>query len=70
MMNSVAFDRRLLLAHPIPTTLPLYRGNCRLHGILLRDNGVPILTAPAARCFRPNPVGFSNFSWRFLHMGE
>jgi glycosyltransferase involved in cell wall biosynthesis len=69
-LNNVAFRREWLLAHPIPTNLPLYRGNCALHGNALRQAGFTIWRQPLARATHAPPNGLSHFFWRFLLIGH
>jgi glycosyltransferase involved in cell wall biosynthesis len=69
-LNNVAFRREFLLAHPIPTDLPLYRGNCALHGHVLRQAGHTIWRQPRARATHAPPNGLSHFFWRFLLIGH
>jgi glycosyltransferase involved in cell wall biosynthesis len=68
-LNNVAFRRSWLLAHPIPTALPLYRGNCVIHAKQLTRDGVTIWRQPAARATHAPPNGWSHFYWRFLLIG-
>ena len=69
-LNNVAFRRSLLLAHPIPVELPLYRGNCVVHGETLRQAGEIIWLNPNARATHAPPDGFAHFWWRFLLIGH
>ena len=69
-LNNVAFRRSLLLAHPIPVELPLYRGNCVVHGEALRQAGEIIWLNPNARATHAPPDGFAHFFWRFLLIGH
>jgi len=69
-LNNVAFRRSFLLAHPIPTELPLYRGNCVVHGETLRREGEIIWLNPNARATHAPPDGLSHFFWRFLLIGH
>jgi glycosyltransferase involved in cell wall biosynthesis len=68
-LNNVAFRRSFLLAHPIPTKLPLYRGNCVIHAKQLTRSGVTIWRQPQARATHAPPNGLSHFFWRFLLIG-
>jgi Glycosyl transferase family 2 len=68
-LNNVAFRREFLLAHPIPTDLPLYRGNCVIHAKQLARDGVTIWRQPQARATHAPPHGLSHFCWRFLLIG-
>ncbi len=69
-LNNVAFRRSFLLAHPIPTELPLYRGHCVVHGEALRQAGEIIWLNPNARATHAPPDGLSHFFWRFLLIGH
>jgi glycosyltransferase involved in cell wall biosynthesis len=69
-LNNVAFRREFLLKHPIPVDLPLYRGNCVVHGEDLRRSGQVIWLNPNARATHAPPDGFSHFFWRFLLIGH
>ncbi|MBD2314467.1 glycosyltransferase family 2 protein [Desertifilum sp. FACHB-1129] len=68
-LNNVAFRREFLLQHPIPTDLPLYRGNCVLHAQQLRCLGYQIWKQPQAKATHAPPNGLSHFVWRFLLIG-
>ena len=68
--NNVAFRRDLLRRHPIPSGLPLHRGNTEIHALSLRHRGYPIWTQPKARATHPLPKGLSDFLWDFLLMGH
>ena len=68
-LNNVAFRRDFLLANPIPTDLPLYRGNCVVHIHQLSQNHYPIWLNPQARATHAPPDGLSHFFWRFLLIG-
>jgi glycosyltransferase involved in cell wall biosynthesis len=52
-LNNVAFRRNLLLRHPIPQDLKLYRGNCSLHALQLRERGIKLWRQPTARGVHP-----------------
>jgi glycosyltransferase involved in cell wall biosynthesis len=69
-LNNVAFRRDFLLANPIPAELPLYRGNCVIHGNQLTQSGHPIWLNPTARATHAPPDGLSHFFWRFLLIGH
>ncbi len=69
-LNNVAFRRSFLLDHPIPTELPLYRGNCVIHAHQLREQGFTIWKQPRARTLHAPPNGLSHFFWRFLLIGH
>ncbi len=68
-LNNVAFRREFLLAQPLPTQLPLYRGNCVIHAKQLQRDGVRIWRQPLARATHAPPHGFDHFYWRFLLIG-
>lgn len=69
-LNNVAFRRSFLLDHPIPTNLPLYRGNCAIHAYELVQSGVIVWQQPQARVLHAPPNGLSHFFWRFLLIGH
>jgi glycosyltransferase involved in cell wall biosynthesis len=69
-LNNVAFRQSFLLEHPIPTGLPLYRGNCVIHAHRLRAQGFTIWKEPKARTLHAPPNGVSHFFWRFLLIGH
>lgn len=69
-LNNVAFRREFLLKHPIPTALPLYRGNCVIHAKGLRYSGYTIWRQPQARATHAPPSDVSHFFWRFLLIGH
>lgn len=68
-LNNVAFRRDLLVNYPIPSDLPLYRGNCVIHAQNLRSTGCAIWKQPQARATHAPPNGLSHFFWRFLLIG-
>ena len=69
-LNNVAFRRSFLLDHPIPTALPLYRGNCVIHAQDLIASGHTIWRQPKARSLHAPPNGFKHFVVRFLLIGH
>jgi hypothetical protein len=69
-LNNVAFRREFLLQNPIPTELPLYRGNCVIHIDQLQHEGHTIWLNPNARATHAPPDGLSHFFWRFLLIGH
>jgi glycosyltransferase involved in cell wall biosynthesis len=69
-LNNVAFRRTFLLQHPIPTDLPLYRGNCVIHAHQLTTQGYTIWQHPKAKVVHAPPNGLSHFFWRFLLIGH
>jgi glycosyltransferase involved in cell wall biosynthesis len=69
-LNNVAFRRSVLLEAPMPTNLPLYRGNCVIHSRGLGDRGHTIWRQPQARALHAPPNGLGHFIWRFLLIGH
>lgn len=69
-LNNVAFRREFLLSNPIPTALPLYRGNCVIHARNLQNAGYIIWNQSQARATHAPPNGLSHFFWRFLLIGH
>lgn len=69
-LNNVAFRREFLLQNSIPTSLPLYRGNCVVHAHQLLSQGYTIWQHPNAKVVHAPPNGFSHFFWRFLLIGH
>jgi glycosyltransferase involved in cell wall biosynthesis len=69
-LNNVGFRRSFLLDHPIPTVLPLYRGNCVIHAKQLVNDGVTIWRQPQARATHAPPHGIKHFIRRFLLIGH
>jgi glycosyltransferase involved in cell wall biosynthesis len=69
-LNDVAFRRDFLLQYPIPTNLPLYRGNCNLHAFSFHTlSGNKIWKNPKAQAIHEPPT--SSFSiWRYLLIGH
>jgi glycosyltransferase involved in cell wall biosynthesis len=67
--NNVAFRREFLLGHPIPTSLPIYRGNCSVHARSIQSDGYTIWQQPLARATHAVPNGLAHFWWRFLLLG-
>lgn len=67
-LNNVAFRRNFLLQHPIPTPLPLYRGNCAIHAAHLKPHS--IWRQPQAQATHAPPSSLSHFFWRFLLIGH
>lgn len=68
-LNNVAFRRSMLLNHPIPTEIELYRGNCVIHAQSLCSLGYSIWKQPLAKATHAPPEGISHFFWRFLLIG-
>ncbi len=69
-LNNVAFRRSVLETIPIPTELPLYRGNCVLHAQKLQVAGYVIWRQPKARSLHAPPNGFRHWMERFLLIGH
>jgi glycosyltransferase involved in cell wall biosynthesis len=69
-LNNVAFRRSLLESIPIPTGLPLYRGNCVLHAQQLIAAGYTIWREPKARSLHAPPNGFKHYWQRFVLIGH
>lgn len=67
--NNVAFRRSLLLAYPIPTDLPIYRGNCVIHAHTLTQQGILLWRQPIAHAVHAAPSGLAHFVWRFMLLG-
>ncbi len=67
-LNNVAFRRDFLLKHPIPTQLPLYRGNCAIHAAHLTSGSIE--RQPQAKATHAPPSSLSHFFWRFLLIGH
>lgn len=67
-LNNVAFRRDFLLQNPIPTDLPLYRGNCSIHCDSLCKSGYKIWQHPQARATHEAPTISFSF-WRYLLLG-
>lgn len=67
--NNVAFRRSFLMQHPIPSDLPIYRGNCTLHARNLSAQGYTIWRQPLSRATHAAPNGLAHFFWRFLLLG-
>ncbi len=69
-LNNVAFRRSVLETIPIPTGLPLYRGNCVLHAQELQAAGYTIWRQPKARSLHASPNGFDHYWKRFVLIGH
>ena len=67
--NNVAFRRSLLLTHPLPTDLPIYRGNCVVHAHTLTQQAITIWRQPIAHAVHAAPNGLAHFFWRFILLG-
>jgi glycosyltransferase involved in cell wall biosynthesis len=69
-LNNVAFRRHFLIKNPIPTNLPLYRGNCFTHSYLFCHlHGNKILVNPNAKASHEPPSPAFSF-WRYLLLGH
>jgi glycosyltransferase involved in cell wall biosynthesis len=68
--NNVAFRRDFLLRNPIPTHLPIFRGNCAVHATHIRRRGATIWRQPLARAVHPLPQGAGQFFWRLFLNGH
>ncbi len=69
-LNNVAFRRSVLETIPIPTNLPLYRGNCVIHAQTLLAAGYTIWRQPKARSLHAPPNGLGHYFKRFLLIGH
>ena len=68
--NNAAILRDLLLRHPYPTGLPMYRGNHVIQARELQRDGHVIWRQPKSTAMHPLPDGASAFFWRFLLLGD
>lgn len=68
--NNVAFRREFLQHCPIPSKLPIYRGNCSTHAATIKKLGHTIWKQPQARATHAPPENLAHFFWRFLLMGS
>jgi hypothetical protein len=69
-LNNVAFRRSFLIQYPIPTKLPLYRGNCSTHSYFFcQHHGHQVWTNPKARATHEPPTSTFAF-WRYLLLGH
>lgn len=68
--NNVAFRRDFLLRNPIPTNLPIFRGNCAVHATNIRRKGTTIWRQPRAHAVHPLPQGYGQFFWRLFLNGH
>ena len=68
--NNTAIRRDLLLRHPFPTGLPMYRGNHVIQARELLREGHAIWRQPKSTATHPVPEGASYFFWRFLLLGD
>ena len=68
--NNVAFRRPTFLAHPFTPIQGTARGACLGLAATLRDAGIAIWHAPAARVAHPAPRGWRHFMLRALAQGR
>lgn len=68
--NNVAFRRTTFLAHPFTPIRGTARGACLELAATLRDAGISIWNAPAARVAHPAPRGWRHFTLRALAQGR
>lgn len=68
--NNSAFRRSFLNSWPIPTTLPLLRGNCYVHSVLTRRQGHQIWRQNRAKAFHDPPETLAEFIYRYLARGS
>jgi glycosyltransferase involved in cell wall biosynthesis len=69
-LNAVAFRRDFILQYPIPTDLPLYRGNCEIHAHFFYNmKGAKIWKNPKAQAMHEPPTLYFSI-WRYLLMGR
>jgi len=68
--NNVAFRRQFLEDHPIPTGLPLLRGNDFVHSVRLRRDGHKVWRQPEGRAFHDPPGSFHELWLRYLARGS
>ena len=68
--NNTAIRRELLLRHPFPTGLPMYRGNHVIQARQLLSDGHAIWRQPESVAIHPVPDAGSYFVWRFLLLGD
>ena len=69
-MNNVAFRRAFLLNHPLPVDLPIFRGNCYIHNLMLIRSGYTIWQDTEATAIHPPPLTVDYFFWRHLLRGH
>ena len=68
--NNVAFRRSFLQQNPIPTGLPLLRGNDFVHSVRLRRQGHKVWRQPLAKAFHDPPASFHELWLRYLARGS
>ncbi len=69
-MNNVAFRRSFLLDHPLPLDLPIFRGNCYIHNLMVIKSGYTIWQDTEATAIHPPPLTIDYFFWRHLLRGH
>jgi len=69
-LNNSAFRRQVLLDHPFPTGLALFRMSSRLYVAQLKEAGVRVARQPKSRALHAPPNGLGHFFWRFLMFGH
>jgi glycosyltransferase involved in cell wall biosynthesis len=71
LANNVAFRRDFLIRYPIPSGIPIYRGNGMIHAAELRRKGYKIWKQPKALNIHPlPPKGLLRYFWHFLISGH
>ena len=68
--NNSAFRRTFLTARPIPTNLPLLRGNDYVHSVRVRREGQEIWMQNRAWAFHDPPETLMEFIYRYLARGS
>ena len=68
--NNSAFSRMFLLENPMPTDLPLLRGNDYVHSVRMRSKGYGLWRQPSARALHDPPDTFAEFVRRYLARGS
>ena len=68
--NNSAFHRSFLLENPIPTGLPLLRGNDYIHSVRMRSEGYGLWRQHRARALHDPPETFAEFVRRYLARGS
>ncbi len=68
--NNSAFRRSFLLEYPIPTGLPLLRGNDYVHSMRMRNKGYGVWRQNKSRALHDPPESFREFMHRYLARGS
>ena len=68
--NNSAFCRSFLLENPIPTGLPLLRGNDYVHSVRMRSEGYGLWRQHRARALHDPPETFAEFVRKYLARGS